>query len=114
MILRQVKSGKIFSISAFLILFPAAHFLINLKGKEQDIEAFIHLGACSDTTESDGDYIMETNYRFSIKLAEYALSHGHRFIYASSAATYGAGNHGFIDDPLKLDELKALKFIWIF
>ena len=79
-----------------------------LKGKEQDIEAFIHLGACSDTTELNGDYFMENNYRFSIALAEYALSHGHRFIYASSAATYGDGSCGFVDDPLKLDTLKAL------
>ncbi len=79
-----------------------------LKDKAQDIEAFIHLGACSDTTELDGDYFMETNYRFSVKLAEYALAHSHRFIYASSAATYGDGSCGFIDDSLKLDELQAL------
>ena len=79
-----------------------------LKDKAQDIEAFIHLGACSDTTELDGNYIMEVNYRFSVKLAEYALTHGHRFIYASSAATYGDGSCGFIDNPLKLDDLKAL------
>ena len=65
-----------------------------LKDKGQEIEAFIHLGACSDTTELDGDYFMETNYRFSVKLAEYALSHGHRFIYASSAATYGGWTSG--------------------
>ena len=63
-----------------------------LDGKEREVEAFIHLGACSDTTELDGDYFMETNYRFSIELADYALSHDHRFIYASSAATYGDGS----------------------
>ncbi len=79
-----------------------------LAGKEREIEAFIHLGACSDTLETDGDYLMENNYRYSIKLAEYALTHGHRFIYASSAATYGDGSRGFSDDHALLDELKPL------
>lgn len=79
-----------------------------LEGREKDIEAFIHLGACSDTVETDGDYFMKTNYRFSVRLAEYALTHGHRFIYASSAATYGDGTLGFSDDESKLDSLKPL------
>lgn len=79
-----------------------------LEGREREIEAFIHLGACSDTTEVDGDYFMETNYRFSVELADYALSHDHRFIYASSAATYGGGEQGFVDDESKLDDLESL------
>lgn len=77
-----------------------------LKGRESEIEAFIHLGACSDTTMNDGDYLMDNNYRFSVKLAEYALRNDHRFIYASSAATYGDGRLGFSD---KQDELLDLK-----
>src|SRR5690606_21969839 len=79
-----------------------------LKGREREIEAFVHLGACSDTTETDGDYFYDNNYRFSVNLAEYALEHEHRFIYASSAATYGNGSNGFIDDHDKLDELVPL------
>ena len=79
-----------------------------LKGRQQEIEAFIHLGACSSTVETDGDYFLKTNYRFSIKLAEYALEHNHRFIYASSAATYGDGSLGFNDDTSNLDQLEAL------
>jgi len=79
-----------------------------LSGKEQEIEAFIHLGACSSTTETDGDYIMKTNYRFSVRLAEYALENQHRFVYASSAATYGDGSLGFEDVEERLDELKPL------
>lgn len=79
-----------------------------LKGREQEIEAFIHLGACSSTTETDGNYLMENNYRFSQRLAEYAFNHDHRFIYASSAATYGNGSHGFNDDPSQLDLLTPL------
>ncbi len=79
-----------------------------LKGREEEIEAIIHLGACSDTTEIDGDYFMETNYDYSVALAEYALEHGHRFIYASSAATYGDGSLGFEDNLEMLNELAPL------
>jgi ADP-L-glycero-D-manno-heptose 6-epimerase len=79
-----------------------------LEGREREIEAFIHLGACSDTTETDGDYMTHTNYRFSVALAEYALEHEHRFIYASSAATYGDGAFGFADDETQLDRLRPL------
>ncbi|MCB1084770.1 MAG: ADP-glyceromanno-heptose 6-epimerase, partial [Chlamydiia bacterium] len=79
-----------------------------LKRREREIEAFVHLGACSSTTETDGDYFMKTNTRFSIRLAEYALEHDHRFIYASSAATYGRGEQGFVDDEASLDTLRPL------
>jgi ADP-L-glycero-D-manno-heptose 6-epimerase len=79
-----------------------------LEGKEKEIRAFIHLGACSDTMEDDGNYLMENNYRYSLRLAEYALEHGHRFIYASSAATYGDGSRGFIDDEGAIEHLRPL------
>ncbi len=68
-----------------------------LEGRERDIEAIIHLGACSSTTESDANYLLENNYRYTLDLAEYALENGHRFIYASSAAVYGDGSKGFSD-----------------
>jgi ADP-L-glycero-D-manno-heptose 6-epimerase len=58
--------------------------------------------------ETDAAYLLENNYRFSLKLAEYALRHGHRFIYASSAATYGDGSLGFTDDHETLDTLHPL------
>jgi len=79
-----------------------------LQGRESEIEAFIHLGACSATTETDASFLLENNYRYSVKLAEYALKYGHRFIYASSAATYGDGSHGFEDDHERLEELMPL------
>lgn len=79
-----------------------------LQGREQEIEAFIHLGGCSDTLEMDGDFLMENNFRYTQKLAEYALNNGQRFIYASSAATYGDGSRGFSDDHDLLDELEPL------
>lgn len=79
-----------------------------LHGRESEVEAFIHLGACSSTVEDDGDLFMEMNYRFSVHLAEYALENDHRFIYASSAATYGDGSLGFADDESQLDQLRPL------
>ncbi len=81
------------------------HFL---QGREKEIEAIIHLGACSDTMETDGDYLMENNYRFSIALAEFALKNQIRFIYASSAATYGSGELGYLDRHDLLKDLKPL------
>lgn len=62
------------------------------------VEALIHMGACSSTTERNAEYLMENNYHYSHRLAEWALKKGIRFIYASSAATYGDGGHGFSDD----------------
>jgi ADP-L-glycero-D-manno-heptose 6-epimerase len=79
-----------------------------LEGKERQIEAIIHLGACSDTLEKNGSYIIENNVRYSMQLAEYALTHGHRFIYASSAATYGNGSQGFSDEHDRLESLRPL------
>lgn len=79
-----------------------------LKGREQAIEAFIHLGACSSTVEKNASYLLENNYQYTLKLAEYALENDHRFIYASSAATYGDGAEGFDDDHDKLPQLHPL------
>jgi len=79
-----------------------------LKGREGAIEAFIHLGACSATTETDASYLLENNYRYTQRLAEYALKNGQRFIYASSAATFGNGEKGFSDDHDCLESLQPL------
>jgi ADP-L-glycero-D-manno-heptose 6-epimerase len=79
-----------------------------LEGKESLIDSFIHLGACSSTVETDASYLLENNYRYSVKLAEYALKHDKRFIYASSAATYGDGQLGFSDDEALIETLKPL------
>jgi ADP-L-glycero-D-manno-heptose 6-epimerase len=61
------------------------------------VRALIHLGACSSTTERDAGYLLENNYRYTCRLAEWAMNHQVRFIYASSAATYGDGAEGFSD-----------------
>lgn len=79
-----------------------------LEGKGEEIEAIIHLGACSSTLETDANYLLENNYRFSIKLADFALEHDIRFIYASSAATYGDGQKGFSDSHGTLENYAPL------
>lgn len=62
-----------------------------------NVRALIHMGACSATTERDADYLMENNYRYTYRLAAWAMKQNVRFIYASSAATYGNGALGFSD-----------------
>jgi len=79
-----------------------------LKEHAANVEAILHLGACSSTVEFDADYMLENNYRFSVKLAEHALQSGHRFIYASSAATYGNGAKGFSDALESMEDLEPL------
>jgi len=73
-----------------------------------EASAVIHMGACSSTTERDADYLWENNYLYSRELAAWALSHNARFIYASSAATYGDGALGFSDDHEKISQLKPI------
>jgi len=67
-----------------------------------------HLGACSATTETDGNYLIENNYRYTQRLAEWALGQGARFVYASSAATYGDGAHGMNDRDPDIAKLRPL------
>ncbi|SPT69037.1 ADP-glyceromanno-heptose 6-epimerase [Anaerobiospirillum thomasii] len=58
----------------------------------RDIEGIFHEGACSATTEWDGQYVMRNNYEYTVTLFEFAVSHKIPFLYASSAATYGGGS----------------------
>lgn len=92
----------------FIDIISRDELLNYLKDHESCIDAIIHMGACSDTEETDGDYLLENNYRYSVRLAEWALSFNKRFIYASSAATYGDGSLGFSDDEDKLHLLRPL------
>ncbi|GAB4178289.1 MAG: ADP-glyceromanno-heptose 6-epimerase [Terrimicrobiaceae bacterium] len=68
--------------------------------------ACFHLGACSSTTVRDAAYVMQNNYAYTRDLCEWAVSEGTRFVYASSAATYGDGSVGMDD---RCDDLRKLK-----
>ncbi len=67
-----------------------------LDGRKLD--AVIHLGAISSTTATDGDAVMENNFRLSLRLLDWCATTRTPFIYASSAATYGDGEAGYSDD----------------
>lgn len=93
---------------SYIDIIKKDHLFEWLEGKESAIEAFIHLGACTDTVETNASFLLENNYRFSVRLCEYAIKNQHRFVYASSAATYGDGSKGFIDDHDALETLEPL------
>ncbi|SIO39259.1 ADP-glyceromanno-heptose 6-epimerase precursor [Bradyrhizobium erythrophlei] len=85
---------------------PPAELMDWLKGRRLD--AVIHLGAISETTATDGDLVVETNFRLSMRLLDWSTANATPLIYASSAATYGNGEHGFDDDE-SVEALKRLR-----
>ena len=87
-------------------LVPPAELIDWLKGRRLD--AVIHLGAISETTATDGDLVIETNFRLSMRLLDWCTTTATPLIYASSAATYGNGEQGFGDDP-DVEALKKLR-----
>jgi ADP-L-glycero-D-manno-heptose 6-epimerase len=76
--------------------------------KFKDAETLLHMGACSSTTETDADLMLRNNYEYTKSLAEWSVAHHIRFIYASSAATYGDGSAGMADGTETLDTLRPL------
>jgi ADP-L-glycero-D-manno-heptose 6-epimerase len=74
------------------------------------LDAVIHLGAISDTTATDGDLVLGTNFRLSLKLLDWCTATRTPFLYASSAATYGDGAEGFDDEwsPVALQRLRPM------
>ncbi len=70
--------------------------------------AILHMGACSSTTETNEAYLRKNNFEYTQSLAEHCLKKDVRFIYASSAATYGAGENGYSDDESLLETLTPL------
>ena len=93
----------------FLDYFQKDEFLERLEaGSISGVKTVVHLGACSSTTLTDADYFLKNNYEYSKRLAAWSMAHGARFIYASSAATYGDGSAGYDDDQDRLHELRPL------
>ncbi len=89
-------------------------FIEKLDRLDLDIEAVIHMGANSSTTEKDADHLLVNNYEYTRKLAEFCLRKNIRFIYASSAATYGDGSSGFDDSPALSCLSSSFEYVWIF
>ncbi|MDI2090866.1 ADP-glyceromanno-heptose 6-epimerase [Commensalibacter oyaizuii] len=82
----------------------------NFLATAKDVTAVIHLGAISETTAKDGDLVWKTNVDLSMRLWKWCTKNEVRFIYASSAATYGGANQAqdFNDDPQNIGLLKPL------
>jgi ADP-L-glycero-D-manno-heptose 6-epimerase len=85
---------------------PPTELFAWLNGRRLD--AVIHLGAVSETTATDGDLVIETNFRLSMRLLDWCTAHATPLIYASSASTYGDGAQGFRDDQ-SIAALKTLR-----
>ncbi|MEY5020147.1 MAG: ADP-glyceromanno-heptose 6-epimerase [Verrucomicrobiota bacterium] len=87
----------------------ASELLGNLESKSlKDVRWIFHLGACSSTTEKNASYLMENNFHYTRRLAEWALEGKRRFVYASSAATYGDGSAGMEDGHEQLERYRPL------
>ena len=85
----------------FESMFDSGNVILN------EISEIYHLGACSATTEKDATYLMQNNFHYTKKLAEFAVAKNIPFLYASSAATYGEGEYGY-DDKAPIENLKPL------
>jgi ADP-L-glycero-D-manno-heptose 6-epimerase len=72
------------------------------------IDAIFHMGASSSTSEENMDYLVENNLHYSMRLWSFCVKNKIPLIYASSAATYGAGEHGYTDDPKKNIKLRPI------
>ena len=96
--------------SVFGSLVSRDHLPMWLYNSKTDLklDAIIHLGACSDTTELDAAYLAKVNSGYSQQLWEYCTYNKIPFIYASSAATYGSGRHGYSDNPADLHKLRPM------
>ncbi len=84
-----------------------ADAIANDPGAFGDVKTVYHMGACSSTTETNSDYLMRNNYEYTKHLAHWSIERGARFLYASSAATYGALEEG-LSDTADLRSLRPL------
>ncbi len=98
--LQAVKFRDLLGIDEFRMQFNS--------GKTRRVDAVFHMGACSSTTETNEDYLMDNNFIYTRQLCEWCLRNDVRFIYASSAATYGDGALGYSDSDRLTPLLKPL------
>jgi ADP-L-glycero-D-manno-heptose 6-epimerase len=106
---RHDDTGKERNLDAlkFADFVDADEFIRDLS-KYKDTDLILHMGADSSTTATDREWMMRNNFQYTADLAESAVENDIRFIYASSAATYGDGSAGMVDGIDDLDKLKPL------
>lgn len=88
--------------------------LANGKFDDAKIDVIFHEGACSDTMEYNGKYMMENNFEYTKNLMHFALKKKIQLLYASSASTYGSGKHGFSEKPACEEALNVYAFSKLF
>ncbi|MET0384486.1 MAG: ADP-glyceromanno-heptose 6-epimerase [Polyangiales bacterium] len=96
--LQNASKHKNLNLARFQDYLPKEELLARLPSLGP-IEAILHQGACSNTTESDGRYMMQNNFEYSKQLLAFAEERAIKFIYASSASVYGNGDAGFREEP---------------
>ena len=110
--LETASSGKWRNLAKHDIadLWAPEELFDQLEGVADRVSAIVHMGAISSTTEEDADLIARTNFSLSRDLWTWAAERRSRLIYASSAATYGDGAQGFVDNdsPEALGALRPL------
>lgn len=99
---KNIAKRELFDVISPEQLFPF------LDGREGEVRAIFHMGAISATTEANADAIVENNVRLTLDLFRWCGLHKTRFLYASSAATYGDGGQGFVDDDA-IESLRNLR-----
>ena len=97
-----LKFTDVFDSEAFL------EYLTHDFLEKAEIDTIFHMGAISTTTEKNFDNLLRNNYELTKLLCNQSLQNGVRFIYASSAATYGAGENGYKDDESEIYKLRPL------
>ena len=90
------------------IVAPDDFWVDEKRNRFKRAEAIFHMGACSSTTEKNGDFLYQNNFKFSALLFDHATYNNIPFFYASSAATYGSGELGYDDDPAIVSRLRPL------
>ena len=106
---RRDDNGKERNLASlkFNEFIDADEFIESLSSHKSS-DAILHMGANSSTTATDREYMMRNNFEYTRRLAEFAIENDIRFVYASSAATYGDGSAGMDDGTDSLDHLKPL------
>ena len=106
----------------FLEIVPPSALFDFLEGREKLIEHILHFGACADATGKSNQYLFNNNYRFSIKLCEYAIKHNIRFLYATPATASSSSLHSYlvqlldswVEKTTNFNSILSLKYFHLF